>query len=179
MTRRAHDDSTRLSNQFGRDEKGLRTTRSTDPYLPKEGLKEVSFCKKCGIIYRNKRWYMDEAELERVRSDPESGKIVCPSCLRMHDNNPGGVITLTGEYLVKHEEEILDLIKNKEALYRGKNPLGRIMEISQEGNVLTIATTEDKLAEKLGRDVYKAHKGDLHYKWSENESFVRVNWARS
>ncbi len=178
MTRRAHDDATRLSNQFGRDEKGLRTARSTDVYMHKEGLKEVSFCRKCGIIYRNKRWYMDAAELERVRSDPAATKVVCPSCLRMHDNNPGGVITLSGEYLVRHEVEILDLIKRKEAMYRAKNPLGRIMEINQDGSVLTIATTEDKLAQKIGRDVYKAHKGDLHYKWSENESFVRVNWAR-
>ncbi|HET6421854.1 MAG TPA: BCAM0308 family protein [Geobacteraceae bacterium] len=178
MTRRAHDDSTRLSSQFGRDEKGLRAARSTDVYMHKDGTKEVSYCRKCGIIYRNKRWYMDEAELERVRSDPGATKVVCPSCLRIHDNNPGGIITLSGEYLVRHEEEILDLIKRKEALYRAKNPLSRIMEINQDGNVLTIATTEEKLAEKIGRDVYRAHKGDLHYQWSQNESFVRVNWAR-
>jgi NMD protein affecting ribosome stability and mRNA decay len=178
MTRRTHDDTTRLSSQLGRDEKGQRAARSTDVYMPKEGLKEVSFCKKCGIIYRNKRWYMDEAELERVRSDPEVGKVVCPSCLRIHDNNPGGVITLSGDYLVKHEVEILDLIRHKEASYRNRNPLGRIMEISQEGSILTIATTEDKLAEKLGREVYKAHKGDLQYQYSQNEKFVRVNWVR-
>ncbi|MBP1752090.1 MAG: hypothetical protein H6Q57_926 [Geobacteraceae bacterium] len=178
MAKRTQDDRPRLSKIMGRDEKGQRTARSTDVYLPKEGLKEVSFCKKCGIIYRNKRWILDAAELETVRSDPQAVKVVCPSCLRMNDNNPGGMITLSGEYLVQHESEILDLIKHKEAYYRNKNPLGRIMEISQEGNVLTISTTEDKLAEKLGRDVYKAHKGDLHYQWSQGEKFVRVNWAR-
>jgi NMD protein affecting ribosome stability and mRNA decay len=178
MTRRRHDDTTRLSSHLGRDEKGQRAERSTDVYLPKEGMKVVSFCRKCGVIYHNKRWYTDEAELERVRSDPGATKIVCPSCLRMHDNNPGGIITLSGEYLVRHEVEILDLIKRKEAMYRAKNPLGRIMEINQDGSVLTISTTEDKLAQKIGRDVYKAHKGDLHYQWSEKESFVRVNWAR-
>ncbi len=178
MTIRAHDDTTRLSSQFGRDEKGSRAARSTDVYLHKDGVKEVSFCRKCGIIFRNKRWYIDEAELERVRSDPGATKVVCPSCLRIHDNNPGGIITLSGEYLVHHETEILDLIRRKETMYRSKNPLGRIMEINQDGNVLTIATTEDKLAQKIGRDVYRAHKGDLHYQWSEKEKFVRVNWAR-
>jgi NMD protein affecting ribosome stability and mRNA decay len=178
MSVKTYGGTGRLSGKTVLEEKGMRTVRSTDVYLPKEGLKEVSYCKKCGNIYRNKRWLMDEAELEKVQSDPEATKLVCPSCQRMKDNNPAGIITLSGEYMHRHELEILDLLKHKESYYRAKNPLGRIMEITQEGNVLTIATTEDKLAQKLGRDVYKAHKGDLHYQWSHEEKFVRVNWSR-
>jgi NMD protein affecting ribosome stability and mRNA decay len=178
MVTKAPVDRSRVSGKTVLEEKGMRTVRSTDVYLPKEGLKEVSYCRKCGSIYRQKRWYIDNAELANLKSDPESGKVICPSCQRMGDNNPAGVVTLSGEYLRQHEVEILDLLKHKEAIYRAKNPLGRIMEINQEGNVLTISTTEDKLAQKLGRDVFKAHKGDLHYKWSHDEKFVRVNWSR-
>jgi NMD protein affecting ribosome stability and mRNA decay len=167
----------RLSHRSGVEEKGQRTVRSTDVYQPKEGM-EVSYCRKCGLVYRQKRWIIDQAALEEVRSDPSAGKIVCPACQRMSDNVPGGVVTFSGDYLRAHEEEILELIKNKESRSRQKNPLGRIMEIRQEGSVLTISTTEDKLAQKLGKDIYKAHKGELHYQWSHGENFVRVEWKR-
>lgn len=168
----------RVSHKEGVEEKGLRTVRSTDVYLPKTGLKETAVCKKCHLIHRNKRWYLDEKESQRLLMDVKTNKGVCPACRRMEDNNPGGVVTLTGNYFKEHEHEILDLLKNEEAESRGKNPLGRIMEISQEGHVLTISTTEDKLAQKLGREVYKAHKGELHYQWSHDQNFVRVNWTR-
>jgi len=167
----------RLTRKIAVEEKGQRAARSTDAYLPKEGL-EVSFCKKCGLVYRQKRWIMDPEELERVKADPAAGKTLCPACQRMRDQVPGGYLTLRGEYLRKHEEEILELIKNTEAKSRKKNPLGRIMEIRQEGDVLTILTTEDKLAQKLGRDVYKSHSGNLNYQWSHAENFVRVDWGR-
>lgn len=167
----------RLSRKSGVEEKGQRAVRSSDVYLPKEGT-EVSFCKKCGLVYRQKRWIMDPEEMERLKADPAAGKVVCPACQRMRDNVPGGYLTLKGEYLRRHEVEILELIKNTESKSRKKNPLGRIMEIRQEGDVLTILTTEDKLAQKLGRDVYKAHSGNLNYQWSHTENYVRVDWSR-
>jgi len=108
----------------------------------------------------------------------EPRKGVCPACQRMKDNNPAGVVTLAGDYLLQHEEGILNAIKKIEARTRAKNPLARIMEIGQEGNVLTIRTTDDKLAEKLGKEIYKSHSGKLGFQWSEDERFVRVNWTR-
>ncbi len=168
---------TRLSHRSGVEEKGRRAARSDDVYLPKEGM-EVSWCGKCGVIYRRKRWIMDEAELEQIRKDPDAGVILCPACQRMRDNVPGGIVTFNGGYMEKHEEEILELIKNIEEKSRAKNPLGRIMEIRRDGNELSVSTTEDKLAQKLGRDIFRAHKGELHFKWSEGEKFVRVDWQR-
>lgn len=167
----------RLSRRSGVEEKGQRTARSTDVYLPKQGM-ELSYCKKCGVVYRQKRWIMDPVELEQVKADPAAGRIVCPACQRMADEVPGGFLTLTGDYLRQHEVEILELIKNTESRSRMKNPLGRIMSISQEDGVLTILTTEDKLAQKLGKDVYKAHSGQLNYQWSHTENYVRVDWKR-
>ena len=67
---------------------------------------------------------------------------------------------------------------NTESRSRIKNPLSRIMEIRQEEDVLTIHTTDDKLAQKLGRDIYKAHSGSLQYQWSNEHNFVRVKWSR-
>ena len=96
----------------------------------------------------------------------------------MEDHNPAGVVTLSGPYLASHKDEILHAVKQQEAKARGKNPIGRIMEINEEGDHITITTTEDKLAQKLGRELYKSQKGELHYHWSHDQHLVRVGWRR-
>ena len=164
--------------QIGFEEKGKKAERSTDVYLPKGGSREVVLCSKCGAFYWNKRWSADAADLRTARAEAGTAKVVCPACQRMQDDNPAGVLTLSGEYMLQHENEILNMIKHVEANGRAKNPLARIMEINQENKVLTITTTDAKLAQKLGREVYKAHKGELHFRWSQAESFSRVNWTR-
>ena len=160
-------------------EKGQMTARSTDVYLPSQGMKEVAVCTGCKALYWNKRWYLDENESTKLSSDMVRNEVTCPACQRIQDKNPAGVVTFTGDYLVMHEIEILNTIKNVEEKARTKNPLSRIMEIKQEDNVLTINTTDEKLAEKLGRDIFKAHSGDLEFQWSKDMNFVRVNWNRN
>jgi NMD protein affecting ribosome stability and mRNA decay len=154
------------------EEKGQRTARSLEPYLPKRGLPEGARCKGCGIIYRNKRW-----QLESIPGEI-SCEVSCPACQRVEDGVPAGVVTLSGPYLADHKEEIINNIKQQEAKHREKNPLGRIMEIKEEGGMVIVTTTEDKLAQKLGREVYKSQRGELHYQWSHEQSMVRVEWKR-
>jgi hypothetical protein len=96
----------------------------------------------------------------------------------MHDHNPAGVVTLSGEYLQRNVDAIMHDIRQIEAKFRQKNPLGRIMEIDNADGCLTVSTTEDRLAEKMGRELYKAHKGDLHYQWAHDQELVRVSWSR-
>ena len=159
-----------LSNRTGVEEKGQRSSRSLDVYLPKRGLPEGAQCKKCGISYHNKRWQSE--------SVPTSCEVLCPACQRMADHNPAGVVTLSGPYLASHKEEILNTIKQQEAKSREKDPIGRIMEIKEQDGHITVTTTEDKLAQKLGREVYKSQKGELHYQWSHDQHIVRVEWTR-
>ncbi len=167
-----------ISHKTGVGEKGQRANRSTDVYLPKAGAKEAALCKECGALYKNKRWSVDEAELKKAKIKNSINTMTCPACKRVADNNPAGVLTFSGEYLVVHKDDILNAIRHIESKSRMKNPLGRIMDISQEKNVLVVTTTEDKLAQKLGREIFKAHRGELNYRWNHEERFVRVNWAR-
>lgn len=160
------------------EEPGQRNARSTDVYLPKKGLKEEAVCNRCKLVYQNKRWSMNEADARRLMDASGTRRGTCPACRRMEDNIPAGITTFSGEYFRKHEVEILDIIKNEEARSRVKNPLGRVMEIAQEGDVLTVSTTEEKLAQKLGKEVYKAHKGELRFQWAHDQKMVRVSWAR-
>lgn len=161
-----------VTTREGVEEKGLRSVRSQDPYLQKRALPEGATCKGCGIVYHNKRW-----QVERMAGGATC-EVLCPACQRVEDHNPGGVVTLSGPYLAVHKEEILNAIRQQEAKSRGKNPIGRIMEIKDDHGQITVTTTEDKLAQKLGREIYKSQKGELHYKWSHDLRMVRVEWMR-
>ena len=149
MTVPTRNDKKQPSHKVAFEEKGQRAERSTDAYRQKLGSTETALCEKCGMIYRSKRWLLDETETAQLRMQSDISKIVCPACQRMADGNPAGIVTMSGSYLREHEDDILNMIKRTEARSRTKNPLGRIMAINQENNVLTIATTEDKLAQKL------------------------------
>jgi len=164
--------------KIGFEEMGKKAERSTDVYLPKGGTKAAALCSKCGAFYWNKRWSSSPAELDKARAEAGTVITVCPACQRMHDDNPAGVLSLSGTYLLQHENEILNMIKNVEADARAKNPLARIMEINQDSGLLTISTTDAKLAQKLGKEVRRAHKGDLQFLWTQADSFVRVSWTR-
>ena len=159
-------------------EKGGMVARSGDVYLHRDGLKETMVCNGCRAIYRNKRWSTGDPSMVDTSGEMTGNELLCPACQRMHDHNPAGIATFAGAYLVAHEDEILNAIRNEEAKTRTKNPLARIMEIRQEGNELTVLTTDEKLAEKLGRDIFKAHSGDLAFQWTKAANFVRVNWSR-
>jgi hypothetical protein len=178
MAINGNNDRKQLKTKIAFEEVGQRNERSTNVYLPKKGLKEEAICSRCRLVYRNKRWCMDESEAQRLLADSHVRRGTCPACRRMEDNLPAGIATFSGDYFLQHEVEILDLIKNEESRSRIKNPLGRVMEIAQDGNHLTVSTTEDKLAQKLGKEVYRAHKGELRYQWAHDQKMVRVNWVR-
>jgi NMD protein affecting ribosome stability and mRNA decay len=155
-----------------------RTQRNTDPYIMDAGMPEPALCTSCHAIYRNKRWYLKEQDYKTIREDATVHETVCPACQKMDQLYPEGVVTLRGDYLWKHEEEILNILRNTENNAMAKNPLERIMNIRPEGDALVIETTEEKLAEHLGRALNKAHQGHLEITWSDNHSLCRVNWER-
>jgi len=167
-----------VSHKRGVDEKGQRVNRSTDAYMPQKGIKEPAICGQCGALYRNKRWSVVEVDLAKARQEGDLSTVICPACRRIADNIPAGIVSLSGKYLQEHKDDIINAIKKTEARSRLKNPLGRIMNIGAEQGSLTVSTTEDKLAQKIGREIFKAHQGELHYRWSHEEHFVRVDWSR-
>jgi len=105
--------------------------------------------------------------------------VVCPACLKIRDNFPGGIVTLSGDFLIAHKDEFLHLIRNEEQRARGFNPLERVMSIKENGHGrIVINTTTEKLAQRLGRAFKKAFRGDVTYSWSHDDKLVRVAWVR-
>ena len=165
--------------KFGISDKRGRVKTSADPYLPEEGLKETTLCRECHAVYRNKRWYLDPAAYREPEGRTDTPWTTCPACQKIAENYPEGVVTLRGDYLWRHEEEIRNILRNEEEKARAKNPLERIMRMVREGDALIIETTEEKLAEHFGRALHKAHQGDLKVSWTQEHSLCRVTWERN
>lgn len=170
---------TRDVRKFGISDKRGRVKTSADPYLPEEGLKEPSVCQSCHALYRNKRWYLDPQEVSRLEAAGSLHQVTCPACQKIAEHYPEGVVTLRGGYLWDHEEEIRNILRNEENKAMAKNPLQRIMRMEIEGTDLVIETTEEKLAEHLGRALHKAHQGELQVSWADDHSICRVLWERA
>lgn len=152
---------------------------TTDPYLPRGASQKTAVCSACHAVYRNKRWSADRALYETVTGGAAVVMLVCPACLKIRDNFPGGIVTLKGDYVLPHKQDLMNLMKNEEERARGFNPLERIMSIKENGHgSLVIATTNEKLAQRLGRALKRAFHGDVAYQWSHDNKLVRVDWER-
>lgn len=148
---------------------------ATDAYLGKSA-QGMAVCEGCQAVYRNKRWYIGP---EASKPGSVTTKVVCPACLKIRDNFPGGIVTLAGGYVLPHKRDILKLVKNEEDRARGFNPLERVMAIKENGRgSVIITTTNEKLAQRLGRAIKKAFHGEVSYRWSHDNKLVRVDWER-
>jgi len=151
--------------------------RTNDPYIPRKGTPDTGICPDCHAISRKKRWYVDEEEyLVLARSGAALRR--CPACRKIADGMPSGVVNLRGGFLRTHREEILKIARNEERRARGINPLERIMEIREAGDGVELLTTDEKLAQRIGREIRKAYQGSVSYKWSEDANLLRVIWGR-
>ena len=148
-----------------------------DHYLPKEGPHDMAVCKRCSAVYCNKRWSMSEAPYKKRKENKKTMFVLCPACQKIRDGYAEGFVTLKGDYLKEHKQDILNLIKNEEERAMGYNPLERIIDIKDRGNMIEITTTHEKLAQRIGKKVHKACQGDLEIKWTEDR-VTRVVWER-
>lgn len=151
----------------------------TDPYIPRKSASATGVCPKCHAISRNKRWHLDAKEYAAL-TRKAGGAVLrrCPACRKIADGFPAGVVLLRGGYLRAHRAEILNLVRNEERRAMGFNPLARIMHLIEKSGEMEIATTDEKLAQRIGREVRKACRGTVEYKWSEDAKLLRVNWVR-
>ena len=151
---------------------------STDSYLPRGAAsRSIGVCNGCGAVYMNKRWYAENGK--SAIANKEKVQLTCPACLKIRDNFPGGIVTLKGDYVLPHKADLMNLIRNEEERARGLNPLERVIAIKENGfGSIVISTTNEKLAQRIGRAIKKAFHGDVAYHWSHDNKLVRVDWVR-
>jgi len=122
-----------------------------DPYFTKEKYPDPSICERCGVVFH-------EGVFQWIEPPPKNAeKMICPACRRIEDRYEGGVVVLEGDFLKSHKEEILNLIKNVEQEEMAYRPLERIIQIEDDGEKITITTTYEHLARRIGEAVHRAY----------------------
>lgn len=145
--------------------------RVHDPYKSKSKLPEPTVCPQCHAVYHEGRWTW-------MARPARSHEELCPACHRIRDKYPAGFLTLKGEFLKAHQEEILNLARNEEEEEKAEHPLQRIMAIEQEGEAIVLTTTDMHLVRRIGEALHHAYHGELEVHYIEEGSILRVSWQR-
>jgi hypothetical protein len=144
------------------------------PRAPKGTL----VCRHCGAVYLRRRWIAGtdpRAALAGAAATPA----LCRACDMEAKGLIGGYLTLEGKFFVEHRKEIEHLLQNEVEREVEDNPLGKILAWdSGVPGVLTVATSTEHLAARLGHAVQKAFKGKVHFGFSHENKFARVTWTR-
>ena len=150
-------------------------------HRPSRAMSEPAVCQDCGAVYANRRWTTagSGSENERHKHWRPSQKIVCPACTQLRSGEPRGFVFLDGAFYDAHHEEIQQLMRNEAERTAQDNPLARIMEFKRDRkHKLTITTTTEHLAQRLGHVLEKAFGGTTEYDFSHENKLARVKWRR-
>ena len=152
--------------------------RYGDPYLPQWDVGTV-VCKQCQAVYHRRHWSFDKALQDKVGGDARIRLVVCPACRKIKEGYfEGEVSLLPSPFLSQHKKEILRTIAKEEARAKGMNPLARIIGTVERDGVVVITTTNEKLAQRVGRLLKSTYQGSTSYHWSQDTRCLRVQWSR-
>jgi hypothetical protein len=90
----------------------------------------------------------------------------------------GGIIKLSGSFLLDHEEELVNLIKHEGKLAEEKNPAHNVKKIEKVDGTIVAEITDHNLALHIGKALVHAYKGEHKYRFSKDEKYVEVEWKR-
>lgn len=140
---------------------------------------KMKVCPRCGAVYDGHKWIPepDKELTKRLAKVPRDAQL-CPGDVRIERRQVEGVATFRGGFVTQHLEEITNLTNRVAREGRRRNVAARVLETTVAGNELVIETTDEHLAERMGKEVEKAFKGALEIKWQEKDTFVRVVWQR-
>ncbi|MEN3044504.1 MAG: BCAM0308 family protein [Candidatus Hydrothermales bacterium] len=146
-----------------------------DPYMDKSLYSDPTQCPSCGLIYHKKRWINNSELLKNIKENEKRiEQKDCPACRKIKDKYPLGIVEIKGEFVSKKNEEIHSRVKHIAADEYIHNPLERIISVKDEGDKITIETTTEHLAEKIGKSIAKTFKKNIKITFSESDKFVRV-----
>ena len=149
-------------------------------HRPSRAISEPAVCKECGAVYANRRWTAARSTSTSTNERLRPAQItLCPACKQQRTGEPRGFVLLDGDFFSAHGEEIEQLLRNEAKRAAADNPLARTMEFTRgDGHKLTVSTTTEHLAQRLGHAVEKAFGGSVHYDFSHENKLARVTWRR-
>jgi hypothetical protein len=141
-----------------------------DSYKNKGKLAEPTLCTECGAVFHEGRWRW-------LPKPPKAEQTCCPACHRVRDGFPAGYVTITGDFIALHEQEILQLIHHHAEREKTEHPLQRIMAVEKTKASTLVTTTDIHLARGIGEALHHAYQGELEFHYNPEQNLLRVNWS--
>jgi NMD protein affecting ribosome stability and mRNA decay len=145
--------------------------RVHDAYKTRLKLPEPTVCPQCGAVFHKGRWqwapHPDGAHEE-----------LCQACHRINDRYSAGGLTIAGDFVRRHKDEIVHLARHQEEQEKAEHPLHRIMGIEERDGAIVIQTTDIHLPRRIGEALRHAFHGDLEFHYEEEAYLIRVRWTR-
>ena len=134
-------------------------------------------CRHCHAVYENKGWQpFNQLNPQHV---DELKMSICQACHEEKNHVSDGILHLSGSGIEPHKEEIKHIVINAGKSAEEDDILDRVERVDDGvKNQITVYTTKNQLAVKIGKKVASAYKGgELNIKWSKNDKPVEVYWS--
>jgi hypothetical protein len=144
-----------------------------DPYMNRSKPPEPTICPECKVEFCDGRWQWQHG-VPKVANEE-----LCPACQRIQDKVPAGILTLSGDFLAIHRNEIMNLVHNKVEEQKAAHPMKRLMAIEDQDDGSSVITfTDTHLPRGVGQAIESAYEGKLNIQYTEESNVVRVYWQR-
>jgi len=144
------------------------------------GKKNLLVCQKCGAYYFKKSWHHGLSDfLAKKGISILVKKALCPADQMIKNGEWEGEVTIEN-VSPKEKNELIALIKNFCQKGFERDPLDRLISITEGKGNITARTTENQLAQKLGRKIKEVFKKVsmkiLHSKEPNDLTEVRIKF---
>ena len=151
----------------------LFSTGLQDPYRATLRSAGPAYCGDCGASYAEGRWSWN-----KLSETATAERVTCPACRRKADNAPAGTVTLSGPFVLRQHQEIVNLINRVEATEKAEHPLERLLRISPFSEGLLVTTTGVHLANRIAHALEAAFHNKPTYHYDDSRRHVDVHWSR-
>ena len=129
-------------------------------------------CQECGIVQHAGKWYFGAPPLAQLATG------LCPACQRVRDRYPAGTLRMPAAFLARRDE-VIQLIRNVEAVEKAEHPLERLMEIEESDGHLVVTTTGVHLAREIAHKLAKRFHRKPRFRYADGEDLLHVDWEAS
>ena len=146
-----------------------------------DNKKGITMCPECHAYYYEKAWHnsLDKFVGDKDEDSFSENEVhfeLCPACQMKKSK------TYEGEVVIElrdqsHREEVMNAVHNSDEQAREKNPMDRVLWVTDRGDGIHIFTSNNELAVKIGKKLDSAQKGgQLDIKYRDKEGTSRVVW---
>ena len=134
----------------------------------------IVVCPKCHALYFDKHWHSWSHASQILPVGHKVSEELCAAC---RSTDYAGEVTLSGFADPAFKLEVIRTAKNVAARALERDPEAQVIKIEDKGRTVRITTTQNQLAEAIGKEIDRSHKGgELSIRFSNEELPVRVYW---